>query len=167
MDATGRIANYENLGLEELGIEAGRKGIKVDDHLRTSVSNIYASGDVIDKAIPKLTPTAEFESNYIAAQILGLDTLPIRYPVIPNLVFTLPRIAQTGISIDEAEKDTENYKVVSIPYGPQNEWINNRETDIDITYVFDKEGYLVGAAIYGSLRSPHRHICWHPHLSLC
>ncbi len=32
---------------------------------RTSVKNIYASGDVIDKKIPKLTPTAEFESNYI------------------------------------------------------------------------------------------------------
>ncbi|MBR1628832.1 MAG: NAD(P)/FAD-dependent oxidoreductase, partial [Lachnospiraceae bacterium] len=49
LDATGRIANVEDLGLEELGIEASRRGIKVDDHLRTSVPNIYASGDVIDK----------------------------------------------------------------------------------------------------------------------
>lgn len=150
LDATGRVANYEDLGLEALGIEADRRGIKVDDHLRTSVPNIYASGDVIDKTIPKLTPTAEFESNYIAAQILGLDSAPIQYPAIPNLVFTLPRIAQVGVSVDEAEKDAENYKVVAIPYGQQNEWVDNRETDIDITYVFDKEGYLVGAAIYGS-----------------
>lgn len=150
LDATGRVANYENLGLEELGIEADGRGIKVDDHLRTSVPNIYASGDVVDKVVPKLTPTAEFESNYIAAQILGLDSAPIQYPAIPNLVFTLPRIAQVGVSVDEAQRDGENYKVVSIPYGPQNEWINNRETDIDITYVFDKEGYLLGAAIYGS-----------------
>ena len=150
LDATGRIANVEDLGLEELGIEASRRGIKTDDHLRTSVANIFASGDVIDKAIPKLTPTAEFESNYIAAQILGLSDAPIVYPPVPNLVFTLPRIGQVGVTIDEAKADEENYKVVNIPYGPQNDWVNNHETDADITFVFDKEGYLCGAAIYGS-----------------
>lgn len=149
LDATGRVANYEDLGLEELGIKAGKKGIEVDEYLRTSVPNIYASGDVIDKPIPKLTPTAEYESNYIAAQILGLDKKPIQYPAIPNLVFTLPRIAQVGVTIEEAEKDPQNYKVVPIPYGAQNEWIDNRETDIDITFIFDKEDYLAGAAIYG------------------
>lgn len=55
--------------------------------------SIYASGDVVDKKIPKLTPTAEFESDYIAYSILGLNHNPIVYPVIPNLVITLPCIA--------------------------------------------------------------------------
>ena len=123
LGATGRVANYEGLGLEELGIEASRRGIVVDDHLRTSVPTIYASGDVIDKAIPRLTPTAEFESNYIAAQILG-DPAPISYPVVPNLVFTLPRIAQVGVTLDEAKADPATYRVVELPYGPQNEWVN-------------------------------------------
>ena len=150
LDATGRIANVEDLGLEQLGIKASRRGIEVDDHLRTAVSNIFASGDVVDKAIPKLTPTAEFESNYIAAQILGLSDAPICYPVIPNLVFTLPRIAQVGVSVDEATKEPDRYKVIPVPYGKTNEWVDNRETDIDITYVLDNEGYLAGAAIYGS-----------------
>ena len=77
LDAIGRVANVEDLGLEELGIQASRRGIVVDDHLRTSVPNIYASGDVVDKMIPKLTPTAEYESNYVAAQILGLSDAPI------------------------------------------------------------------------------------------
>ena len=54
------------------------------------------------------------------------------------------------MAIDEARADEENYKVVDIPYGPQNDWVNNHETDADITFVFDKEGYLCGAAIYGS-----------------
>ena len=70
LDATGRNPNVEGIGLEQIGIEYSKKGISVDDHLRTNVSNIYASGDVLDKAIPKLTPTATFESNYIAAHIL-------------------------------------------------------------------------------------------------
>lgn len=154
LGATGRIANVEDLGLEALGIAASKKGIQVDDHLRTTVPNIYASGDVVDGAQPKLTPVAEFDSNYIAAQILGLSTEPIRYPVIPNLVFTLPRIAQVGVSMDQAAKDTENYKVVTIPYGVQNEWIDNRETDISVTFVFDHEGYLAGASVYGDEGGP-------------
>ena len=150
LDATGRVTNIEDLGLEELGIEASRRGIVVDDHLRTSVKNIYVSGDAIDKTIPKLTPTAEFESNYIAAQILGLSDAPICYPAVPNLVFTLPRIAQVGVTVDEATAAPDQYRVVEIPYGKMNEWVNNRELDIEMTYIFDKEGYLVGAALYGS-----------------
>lgn len=150
LDATGRIANVEELGLEELGIQASRRGIVVDDHLRTSVSNIYASGDVVDKTIPKLTPTAEYESNYIVGQILGLSDAPIAYPPVPNLVFTLPRIGQVGVSVDEARKDADNYKIVSVPWGVQNDWVNNHELETDLTLIFDREGYLAGAAIYGS-----------------
>ena len=161
LDATGRVANYEDMGLEALGIQASRRGIKVDDHLRTSVPTIYASGDVIDKPIPKLTPTAEFESNYIAGQILG-NPEPICYPVVPNLVFTLPRIAQVGITVSEAENNPDSYRVVSIPYGAQNEWVNNRETDIDMTFILDKDNYLVGAAIYGSEAGT-----WIDFLTLC
>ena len=146
----GRVCNVENLGLEELGIKASRRGIVVDDHLRTSVANIWASGDVVDKAIPRLTPTAEFESNYIAGQILGVSDAPIAYPVVPNLVFTLPRIAQAGVTVDEAARNPEAYRVVDLPYGVQNEWANNRELDAELTFIVDAEGHLAGAAIYGS-----------------
>ena len=150
LDATGRVANVENLGLEELGIKASRRGIEVDDHLRTTVPNIFASGDVVEKKIPKLTPTAEFESNYIAAQILGISNAPITYPVIPNLVFTLPRIGQVGVTLDEVKAASDKYKIINIPWGIQNDWVNNHEKDADVNLIFDKEGYLVGAAIYGS-----------------
>ena len=104
--AVGRKANTDGLNLEGLGIEYSSRGIKVDDHLRTKVKNIYASGDVIDKKVPKLTPTAEFESNYIALDILlpGFLKRKITYPVIPNLVFTLPRIGQVGVDTKKAKE---------------------------------------------------------------
>ncbi len=102
--ASCRKANVENLGLENAGIEYSDRGIKVDSHLRTKAKNIYASGDVIDTKIPKLTPTAEFDSNYIALDILLPIHSAIKYPPVPNLVFTLPRIAQTGVTIKEAKK---------------------------------------------------------------
>jgi len=150
LDATGRLANVENLGLDALGIESSRRGIVVDDHLRTAVKNIYASGDVIDKKIPKLTPTAAFESDYIAAQILGFSDAPIKYPAIPNLVFTLPRIAQVGVTVEEAEESPEEYRIAEIPYGQFMLWLAKNETDVNLTLIFDKTKHLVGAAIYGS-----------------
>lgn len=148
VDATGRVPNVEGLGLENLGIEFSRRGIKVDDHLRTAVPNVFASGDVIDKRIPKLTPTAEFESNYIAGQILG-NPAPIEYPAIPNLVFTLPRIAQVGVSVDAALADPEHYDVASEAYGQQLTFMAKSDKASDFTFVTNKEGDLVGCAIYG------------------
>lgn len=146
LEATGREANVDGLGLSDVGIEYSRKGIKVNANLQTTVPNIYASGDVIDKKIPKLTPTATFESNYIADHILDPSTAPIVYPVIPNLVFTLPRIAQTGVSVDAAKKDTEHYDVLTVPYGKKMLFQAKNEVYADFSFVFDKEHNLVGAA---------------------
>ena len=146
LEATGREPNVEGLGFENAGVEFSRKGIKVNEHLQTNVPNIYASGDVIDKKIPKLTPTASFESNYVADHILDKDTAPICYPVVPNLVFTLPRIAQVGVSVDAAKKDTEHYDVVNLPYGKTFLFQAKNEVNADFTFVFDKEHNLVGAA---------------------
>ena len=78
------------------------------------------------------------------------DTAPICYPVVPNLVFTLPRIAQVGVTLDEAKADPEAYRIDEWHYGVANEWVDNRELDIDMAFVLDNDGHLVGAAIIGS-----------------
>ena len=151
LDATGRLPNVENIGLEKVGIEYSTKGIKVNEYLKTNIDNIFASGDVIDKKIPKLTPTATFESDYIADYILGINTEKIEYPVIPNLVFTLPRISQVGVSVKEAEENKEKYRIVEIPFGKTMTFWAKNEKDTDFTFIFDNEtNDLVGAAFYGS-----------------
>ncbi len=149
IDATGRTANVENLGLEEVGIEFNRNGIVVDDHLRTTQATIFASGDVIDKQIPRLTPTATFESNYIAGQLLGNDEA-IVYPVIPSVIFTLPRLAQVGVTPEEAEESSQDYRVQVVPYGKQLLFQSKNEVTAELTVVLDKSGQLVGATIYGN-----------------
>ena len=150
LQATGRPVNYENMGLEALGIEAGPRGIKVDDHMRTSVKNIFATGDAVDKRIPKLTPTAFFESQYIADLLLGKTTDPICYPAVPNLVFTFPRIAQVGVSLDEARKN-DKYRVADVAYGQFFLFNTHNEAEAKMAFIFDKESnLLVGAAAIGS-----------------
>ena len=149
LEATGRQANVENLGLEDLGIAFSRKGISVDDHMRTSVPNIFASGDCIDKKVPKLTPTATFESNYIATQILGINPAPIQYPVIPNLVFTMPRISQVGVTIEQAEKNSALYDIEVVEFGKRLLFEAKNQPDAEFTLVFNKKRELVGGAFYG------------------
>ncbi len=145
--AVGRKANVEGMNLEGIGIKASARGIEVDSHMRTTVKNIYASGDVVDKRIPKLTPTAEFESNYIALDIALPINKKIKYPVVPNLVFTLPRIAQVGVSIKEANENPNLYRVEKVELGKTMSWLNKNQRNEHITYVFDKKKHLVGAAI--------------------
>ena len=148
--ATGRRAQVEGLGLEKVGIEFSPRGIKVDDHMRTNASNIYASGDVVDKMIPKLTPTATFESNYIALAILGAPN-PIMYPAVPNVVFTLPRIAAAGVTVKQAQDNPDIYHIAKIEYGKMLAFEYRNETDAEATVIFDKDNYLVGAELYGDL----------------
>lgn len=149
LDATGRVPNVQNLGLEKLGIKFNRNGIEVNDHLQTNVPSVYASGDVIDKQFGKLTPTATFESNYIAEQILG-NPDPIDYPVVPAVVFAMPRLAKVGISVAKAQENPNLYHVQDVPYGPQLGIMNKNELDSDIKAVLDKDDYLVGAEMIGN-----------------
>ena len=148
--AVGRKANVEGLNLEGLGIQYSNRGIKVDGHLRTSMKNIYVSGDAIDKDIPKLTPTAEFESNYIALDILlpGFLKRKIKYPVVPNLVFTLPRVGQVGVSVDKAKE--LGYRVEEVEFGKTMAWMNKNDVNEHLTFVFNGKNELVGAAVLSS-----------------
>jgi len=148
VNATGREANVTGLGLENAGIHSSAAGIEVDDHLRANGANIYASGDVLAKQVPKLTPTATFESNYIAQQILG-NTDPISYPAIPQVLFSLPRLAQVGITIDEANAEPDGYQQHTVAFGQLMAYGYQNEPDADLRVVLNNKNQLVGAAVYG------------------
>ncbi|WP_288527935.1 NAD(P)/FAD-dependent oxidoreductase [uncultured Secundilactobacillus sp.] len=143
LDATGRIPNVENIGLETVGVAFNEHGIEVNNHLQTSVANIYASGDVIDKQQPKLTPTAIFESVYLMQLFSGQTDQPIDYPAIPSTVFTSPRIAKVGESVETAEKKGD--KVVTNQI--KDDWYRqvDRQTLGASKLVFDADHKLIGA----------------------
>lgn len=147
LDATGRVPNVEGIGLENVGINYSKKGIEVDEYLRTNVKNIYASGDVLDKTIPKLTPTATFESNYIAAHILGMVQDEIKYPAIPSVLYSLPRLSQIGVTAEEA-KENDQYTVKHVPFGKQMVFEYKNEAEAEMYIVLDESKHLVGAEIY-------------------
>jgi len=68
MFATGRVPNVENMGLDKAGVKFDKRGITVDDNLKTSNSNIYSCGDCV--------PGAKFTHNSdIQARIVFLNAL--------------------------------------------------------------------------------------------
>ncbi|QEA56062.1 dihydrolipoyl dehydrogenase family protein [Leuconostoc citreum] len=147
MDTTGRTANIDQLGLDSIGVAYDRQGVLVNDHLQTTVHNIYASGDVISKSIARLTPTATFESHYIAKVLLG-EKAPIRYPVVPTIAFTLPRVAQVGVTSQEATM-RDDLQVIEIPYGQMMRFQTLNDSQAALKIVVNTEKKLLGAAMIG------------------
>lgn len=148
--ALGRIANVENIGLEEAGVKFSSKGIPVNGHMQSNVPNIYATGDVADTNQAKLVTVAIHQSKYLAKYLLGKTEEDIHYPVVPAVVFTLPRIATVGIPASYALKNPEEYNVHRIPYGKSYSIELKNEDTAEITVVTDKDLNIVGAEIYSS-----------------
>ncbi|WP_122645073.1 dihydrolipoyl dehydrogenase family protein [Enterococcus mediterraneensis] len=108
--ATGRIPNVETLQLENAGVAYDKHGIIVNEFLQTSVPTIFASGDVLAKRIPKLTPVSTYEANYV---VKAMDKIgeAIHYPSIPTIVFGSPKLAQVGVTAKEAVEHPEKYTI--------------------------------------------------------
>jgi dihydrolipoamide dehydrogenase len=94
--ATGRRPRVEGIGLETVGIEPDRGGVKVDDHLRAG-ERLWAIGDV-NGAWP-LTHVGKYEGDVVAANILGGDR-PVNYDAVPRVTYTDPQAGAVGA--DEA-----------------------------------------------------------------
>lgn len=101
--ATGRLPNTEGLGLENAGVEVGGRGeVLVGADYRSSVSNIYALGDVIDRV--QLTPVAIVEGAWLAHHLFGSGNpvSPPDYNLIATAVFCQPPIGAIGLTEREA-----------------------------------------------------------------
>jgi dihydrolipoamide dehydrogenase len=110
----GRRPYTDGLGLENVGIELDKAGrIPVDDHLRTSVDNIYAIGDVIRGAM--LAHKAEEEGVLVAEQLAGQKP-HINYLLIPGVVYTWPEVASVGHTEEALKEQKIPYKKGSFPF---------------------------------------------------
>lgn len=100
--SVGRKSNNKNQGLEKLGVALNEKGmIKVDETLQTSIKNIYAVGDCIERG-PMLAHKSSEEGVFAVEKMAGLEP-HINYNAIPNVVYTSPELAQVGITEEEAK----------------------------------------------------------------
>jgi len=142
--ATGRTPNLD-LDLERAGVRAGKRGVDVDDHLRTSNPRIYAAGDVIGQA--QFTHAADHHARIVLRNAL-FPTPPasVSALVIPRVTFTHPEVAAVGLSADDAAKDP-TLRVYTTPLGDLDRARTDGEAEGYARVVVDKKGLIRGATI--------------------
>lgn len=100
--AVGRSPNVD-LELEKADIRYDRRGVQVDDRLRTSNPRVFAAGDVIGQA--QLTHAADFHARIVIQNALFHGRKKVSSLVIPRVVYTHPELAAVGVTGAEAERD--------------------------------------------------------------
>ena len=95
----GRRPNVEGLGLEEVGVKVGRRGVEVDDKLRTSIKTIYAAGDVAGRWL--FTHSAGYEAARAVRNMFLPGSSGGSFHV-PWCTFTDPELAHAGLTEAQA-----------------------------------------------------------------
>ncbi len=148
--AVGRAPNVENLGLETVGVEYDKRGVKVNDNLLTTNPNIYAAGDVCSKF--QFTHTADFQARIVIQNALfavgPFGKKKASDLVIPWATFTSPEIAHVGMYEEDAKEAGIEIDTYVQPFDDVDRAILEGK-DEGFVKVFTKKGTdkIVGATI--------------------
>ena len=148
--SVGRKPNISE-DIEKLGIELDKqKKIKVNKKFETSIKNIYAIGDVIDKG-PMLAHKAEDEGIAVAEIIAG-QAGHVNYEVIPAVVYTYPEVAVVGKTEEQLRNENIQYKIGKFPFLANSRAKVNSETDGFVKIIADKKtDKVLGVSIISSV----------------
>jgi len=145
----GRRFHTTDLGLEKVGVTLGRRGeILVNERMETSVSGVYAIGDVVGKAM--LAHVASAQGKVAVRNILGHPTV-MQYDVIPAGIFTFPEIGRVGLTEQEAKQQGMDIKVGKFrPIGLGKAHVSGETTGLMKIITEAKTGRIVGVHLVGA-----------------
>jgi pyruvate/2-oxoglutarate dehydrogenase complex dihydrolipoamide dehydrogenase (E3) component len=95
----GRRPNVEGLGLEDVGVAVGPRGITVDERMRTTVPSIYAVGDLAGRHL--FTHAAAYQG-VRAVRDMFFPGRGKAGALVPWCTFTDPELAHAGMTVAEA-----------------------------------------------------------------
>ena len=147
--SVGRKPFTENLNLEKVGINLNNSGqVEVNEKMQTSVSNIYAIGDVVRGSM--LSHKAE-EEGVMVAEILSGQKPHINYNLIPNVIYTWPEVASVGKTEEELKENQISYKVGQFPMRALGRSRASMDTDGFVKILADsKTDEILGVHIIGA-----------------
>jgi glutathione reductase (NADPH) len=149
MFAFGRVPNTNGLGLEAAGVATDRLGaIVVDAYSRSSVSNIWAVGDVTNRM--QLTPVAIHEAMcFVETAFKGNPVRP-DHETIPVAVFSQPEIGTVGLSEDRAAAEFDEIEVYRAQFRPMRHTLSGRRERMIMKLVVDgRTRRVLGAHVLG------------------
>ncbi len=147
--SVGRRPYTDGLNAEKAGVKINERGqVEVNDHLQTSVPNIYAIGDVVRGAM--LAHKAEEEGVFVAETIAGQKP-HINYNLIPGVVYTWPEVAGVGKTEEQLKADGIEYKAGTFNFRALGRARASMDTDGFVKILADKKtDEILGMHIIGA-----------------
>jgi len=142
--AVGRRPNVDGLGLEEAGVSFGRRGVEVDDNLRTSNKSIFACGDVASKY--QFTHTADAQARIVIQNALFYGRARNSRLVIPWCTYTSPEIAHVGMYEAEAREAGRKVQTITVPFTEVDRAVLDGEPE-GFLRVHHESGKILGATL--------------------
>jgi pyruvate/2-oxoglutarate dehydrogenase complex dihydrolipoamide dehydrogenase (E3) component len=147
--ATGRSPNTGDLGLDAAGVTLERGGVRVNEFRQsTSAPHVYAAGDVTGSH--QHTPAAWYEGQLAAENALRGNRRAADFTVFPTAMFTIPALAQVGLTEQAARQRGGRVAVGRVPFTDSTAAGVRDETEGLVKAVFDEStGRLLGAHVLG------------------
>ena len=147
--AVGVQGNVEGLGLESLGVETDRGFITIGDTMETSVSGVYAIGDVTGKML--LAHVASAQGVTAVESIAGKSPPKLDYTLMPRAIYCKPQVASFGLTEAQAREQGFEVKIGKFPFTASGKALALSEVDGLVKLVVDSEvGEILGAHMVGS-----------------
>ncbi len=146
--SVGRKPNTNGLGLEKLNLKIDKHGfIETNENFQTSLSNIYAIGDVIKG--PMLAHKAE-EDGVAAVEIMNGEAGHVDYNLVPGIIYTSPEVAVIGKTEEELKAEGISYNKGTFPLMANSRAKAIRHTDGMVKILSDKStDKILGAHMIG------------------
>ncbi|MEM7498652.1 MAG: FAD-dependent oxidoreductase [Pseudomonadota bacterium] len=147
--AVGRAANVSDMGLDEAGIEHDKRGIKVDNGLRSpSNRKVYAIGDVAGGL--QFTHVANYHAGLVIRNALFRLPVTAKTEHIPWATYTDPELAQVGLTEAQAkEEHGDKVEIARFEFSGNDRAIADGTTDGLIKVMIGRKGKILGASIVG------------------
>ncbi len=147
--AVGRTANLGE-DISKLDIKLDKKNkIQINNKFETSIKNIYAIGDVVNKGA-MLAHKAEDEGIAAAEKIAG-QAGHVNYDVIPTVIYTSPEVAMVGKTEEQLKKENIKYNIGKFPFLANSRAKVNNDTEGFVKIIADaKTDKVLSVSIIGS-----------------
>jgi pyruvate/2-oxoglutarate dehydrogenase complex dihydrolipoamide dehydrogenase (E3) component len=145
--AVGRGANTNGLGLEEIGVEYNRRGIKVDSRLRTNHKHIYAAGDI--NGGYQFTHAAGYEGGIVISNAIFRLPRKADYTFLPWCTYTDPPLGSIGMNESSAAKAGIEYNVWTEDFKDNDRSLAEGESIGKIKMILNEKEKPIGVQILG------------------
>lgn len=145
--AVGRVANLGGLGLEDIGVAYDRKGLKVDQRLRTNHKHIYGAGDVTGTYL--FTHAAGYEGGIVISNVIFHLPRKTDYTFLPWCTYTDPELASIGMNETMAQAAGIDYSIWTEEFKDNDRSLAEGEQVGKIKMLLDEKERPIGIQILG------------------